>query len=194
VTFPDFPVLQFNYRVVQLNQLDWRAYLTSTNPLAAALMARMRIAPADRWRVKLACLRLLAGLRVQGQQQRLLSQFVDLYLPLKSGEQQQFQQELATLPLQESEAVMEIVTSWELKGRAEGLVEGEIKGRAEGRAEGTRDLVVRQLRWKLGDLTAVQEDQIAALTPSQLEDLAKALLNFTSAADLDGWLATLGEA
>ncbi len=52
-------VLMFQYQVVQLNRMDWRAYLTTTNPAAMALMARMRVAPEDRWRVKAACLRLL---------------------------------------------------------------------------------------------------------------------------------------
>ncbi len=43
VEFPDFSVLTFNYRVIQLNQQNWRNFLTQQNPVAAALMAKMRI-------------------------------------------------------------------------------------------------------------------------------------------------------
>ena len=50
---------------MQLNRLDWRAYLRQPNPMAAALMAKMRIEPQDRPKVKVECLRLLATLTAQ---------------------------------------------------------------------------------------------------------------------------------
>ncbi len=59
MSFPDLEVLRFRYAVVQLNQLDWRQYLALKNPVAAALMAKMEIAPSDRARVRLECLRML---------------------------------------------------------------------------------------------------------------------------------------
>jgi Putative transposase, YhgA-like len=40
--FPDFKVLEFNYRVVQLNQLNWRDFLNQRNPIASALMANTK--------------------------------------------------------------------------------------------------------------------------------------------------------
>ncbi len=70
----------FQRQVGQLNQMDWRAYLTTTNPATIALMAR--IDPADRRRVKAACRRLLAGAPLTGMQPWLIGQFVDGYLPL----------------------------------------------------------------------------------------------------------------
>jgi hypothetical protein len=66
-----------------LNRIDWRDYVQTTNPAAVALMARMRIAPGERWRVKAICLRLMAGLPLTVDRRRMISQFVDLY----SGEQ-----------------------------------------------------------------------------------------------------------
>ena len=57
-----YTILDFRYQVVQLNNLDWRAYMQSTNPLAAALLVKMQVARRDRWRVKAASLRLLAGM------------------------------------------------------------------------------------------------------------------------------------
>ncbi len=45
VAFPDLAVLDFHYRVIQLNQLSWRDYVHHQNPVASALMAKMQIAP-----------------------------------------------------------------------------------------------------------------------------------------------------
>jgi hypothetical protein len=52
VEFPDLSVVDFRFRVIQLNRLDWRAFVRQTNPVAAALMAKMKIAARDRPRVK----------------------------------------------------------------------------------------------------------------------------------------------
>jgi hypothetical protein len=43
IDFPDLEVLKFNYRVVQLNQLNWRDFLNQPNPAASALMSKMNI-------------------------------------------------------------------------------------------------------------------------------------------------------
>ncbi len=48
ITFPGKTVLDFRYKVIQLNRLNWRDYLNNPNPVACALMAKMRIAPEDR--------------------------------------------------------------------------------------------------------------------------------------------------
>ena len=77
VNFPDLQVLQFNYRVVQLNQMNWRDFVNQPNPVASALMAKMRIAPSDRPRVKLECLRLLATLKQNPAKMQLISGFID---------------------------------------------------------------------------------------------------------------------
>jgi hypothetical protein len=41
VRFPDWDVLRFTFRVIQLTQLHWRDYVERPNPAAAALMAKM---------------------------------------------------------------------------------------------------------------------------------------------------------
>jgi hypothetical protein len=76
------------------------------NPAAMALMARMRVAPEDRWRVKAACLRLLAGAPLTGAQRQLIGQFVDIYLPLNAREEQALAAEVARLPGAAKEVVM----------------------------------------------------------------------------------------
>lgn len=173
VTFPDKTVMEFNYGVVQLNQLNWRDFLQQENPVASALMAKMRIAPSDRPRVKAECLRLLATLRLNPAKMKLISGFVDTYLQLNAAEQEIFQSEIAQFEPVKQEVVMEIVTSWQLQGRLE--------------------IVMRQLNRKVGAVTPELEARIQQLSPTQVEDLADALLDFTNAGDLVVWLNSLGE-
>src|SRR4051794_37662912 len=44
VEFPDKTVLVFRFTVIQLNRLNWRDFVNRPNPVAVALMAKMRIA------------------------------------------------------------------------------------------------------------------------------------------------------
>jgi hypothetical protein len=138
VSFPNKVVMEFRYDVIQLNRLNWRDFLDKHSPVAAAMMAKMSIAPADRVRVKLECLRLLATLRLNRAKMRLISGFVDAYLNLSLSEQKEFEANVATLAAHETEAVMEIVTSWMKEGLKQGRREGRAEGRRQGRAEGRR--------------------------------------------------------
>jgi len=180
IAFPDGVVLEFHYRVVQLNRLRWRDFVRHHNPVASALMAKMAITPEDRPRVKLECLRLLATLRLDPARTRLISGFVDTYLQLNTHEAAQFQAELAQAQLQEQEVVMEIVTSWMREGIQQGL--------QQGKHEEALALVLRQLRRRVGPLDTAYEEQIRRLALEALEELSEALLDFTQAADVVTWL------
>src|SRR5205085_12062238 len=84
-------VLNFQYRVIQLNRLNWRDYVRQPNPVASALMAKMRLAVKDRPKVKAQCLRLLATLHLDRARMQLISGFVDSYLELNAREQRIFE-------------------------------------------------------------------------------------------------------
>jgi hypothetical protein len=64
VEFPNLKVLEFRFQSIQLNRLNWRDYINQQNPVAAALMAKMKIAKKDRPKVKAECLRLLVTLQL----------------------------------------------------------------------------------------------------------------------------------
>ena len=177
--FPDFRVLKFNYRVVQLNRLNWRDFLNQRNPVASALMAKMQIATEDRPKVKAECLRLLVTLRLDSAKMQLISGFIDSYLNLNESEEQVFQSELGTIELKEREEVMQIVTSWMSKGIEQGKQEGQVS------------MVMRQLKHKFGDINSDVEAQIQKLSSPQLEDLSEALLDFEKVEDLTTWLSNL---
>jgi len=116
-------ILDFRYRILELAELDWNEYKDQPNPVASALMARMKIAHRDRSQVKLQCLRMLARLRVDPEKSALLSRFIDTYLQLNASEVRIFEQDVETLPQEERQAVMRITTSWKEEGRQEGLEE-----------------------------------------------------------------------
>jgi len=142
VEFPNKVVLEFRYDVIQLNRLNWRDFLNRPSPVAAALMAKMNIAHSDRVRVKLECLRLLATLQLNRAKMKLTSGFVDAYLDLNREEQAAFEAEVQALAADETEEVMEIVTSW----MREGLKQGRRQGRTEGRREGLEEGQLRAAR------------------------------------------------
>jgi hypothetical protein len=50
-------------------------------------------------------------------------------------------------------------------------------------------LVLKLLRRRFGSVAAEQEATIGGLTTTQLEELAEALMDFTSPGDLTAWLA-----
>ena len=177
IRLPGLDVLRFRFRVIQLNRLSWRAFLSRPNPVAAALMAKMRIAPGDRPRVKAACLRMLAGLSLDAARERLVSYFVDSYLRLDETEARLFLVEVGRSEPLERARVMEMVTSW--------MEEGILKGREERGAT----LTLRLLARKVGPITEPLLTQVQGLAAADLEDLAEALLDFASQDDLVRWLA-----
>ena len=169
VQFPGLTVVDFQFIAIQLNRLHWRDYLSQANPVAAALMAKMRIDPADRPKVKAECLRLLVTLKLDPARTKLISGFVDTYLKLNAQEQQAFQAEIDKLEPQEQEGYMEIVTSW--------------------MEQGERSLALRILTRKFGELPATLRSRIDALTIDQLNHLGEDLLDFQALSDLETWLA-----
>lgn len=101
-----------------MSRLNWQDYLDRPNPIAAALMAKMKIAKKDRTKVKAECLRLLVTLQLNPAKTRLISKFVDTYLRLNPREEQAFQAEIDKLGVAQKGKIMETLTSWEEKGVA----------------------------------------------------------------------------
>lgn len=189
VTFPGFTVNTFNYRVVQLNRLPWRRFVNQSNPIAAALMAKMKIAPQDRPKVKLQCLRLLLTLRLDPAKPELITVFVNSYLKLSAGEQKQYQQAYDALPQPEKEKSMEFVSEWRLEGR----VEGRAEGRVEGRIEGKEEMALRMLTHRFGTLSPRLRTRLHDLSSTQFDDLGIALLGFSELQDAEAWLANAAQ-
>ncbi|MBW4672935.1 MAG: DUF4351 domain-containing protein [Desmonostoc geniculatum HA4340-LM1] len=103
---------------------------------------------------------------------QLISGFIDTYLRLNAQETEIFQAEIAQFEPTQQEVVMQIVTSW----MEEGIQQGELK------------IIQRQLTRRIGVITPELQQQLSGLSLTQLEDLAEALLDFSTEADLVSWL------
>ena len=173
VAFPKETVLQFKYRVIQLNRLPWRRFVRQENPVASALMAKMKMSAKDRPKVKAECLRLLASLKLDPARTKLIGGFVDSYLKLTAQEMKRYERELARFTPTERNATMEIVTSWEQSGIT----------------RGKETLVMRQLRRRFSAVPDEVTARIDRLSAEQLDDLGEALLDFGAVSNLEQWLA-----
>ncbi|WP_341528206.1 DUF4351 domain-containing protein [Nostoc sp. UHCC 0302] len=176
IEFPGWTVLEFNYRVIQLNRLHWQDFVNQLNPVASALMSKMRMQTQERPTVKLLSLQLLASLGLNSAQVQLISGFIDTYLDLNSEEEAVFQEQLARIEPSQEEEVMEIVTSWMREGIQRGQQQEAIT------------LIMRQLTRRFGSLTPQLQEQIQSLPVVELENLGEALLDFSTIADLESWL------
>ena len=177
VEFPDLSVPDFRCRVIQLNRLDWRKYITQPNPVAAALMARMKIAPRDRPRVKLECLRLLATLRLNPAKARLIAGFVHTYLRLNAAENTVFQRQMEALAPKEKQPMIELTNEWIEKGREEGERTGAVR---EAQA-----LLIRLGAKRLGIPTQETQARIAAIGErDRLETLCERIYDVETWHDL----------
>jgi hypothetical protein len=185
MTFPGLRVLDFAFHGVQLNRLDWRKFARSRNPAAIALMAKMRIAPEDRWRVKLECLRLLAKRRLDPARTQLISGFIDSYLKLTASELQAFQAAIESLPVRERKATVPLTISWKEEGLQQGLQQGRAEGELAGRTNATRALVLKVGEQRFGALDAATARRMEAIQNlDQLEALVDRLVTATSWIDL----------
>ncbi|OYE04007.1 DUF4351 domain-containing protein [Nostoc sp. 'Peltigera membranacea cyanobiont' 232] len=175
IDFPNKRVLEFNYEVVQLNQLKWQDFVNQRNPVASALMAKMHIDVQERPTVKLMSLQLLANLGLNPAQIQLISGFIDTYLDLNAQEEIMFQEQLASIEPKQEERVMQIVTSWMRQGIQQGIQQGELT------------LILRLLNRRIGEVNPQLQERIQTLSTNELETLGEALLDFTTAADLEAW-------
>ena len=66
--------------------------------------------------------------------------------------------------------------------------DAKVEGREEGIVLGERKLVISLLNHKLGKIPQALLTKIEALSLEQLEELSKALLDFSTVANLQQWL------
>ena len=174
VTFPGLSVVRFQYKVLQLNRMSWRKFITRPNPAAAALMTKMKIALKDRLRVTREIVRMLATLKLDPAKSQIIGGFMENYLKLTAEDMARYERRYReTLEAETEESKMEMWTSW---GR-----EGMQKGKAE--------IVLRQITKRFETVPPQVTENLDKMTSEQLNELAVDLLDFTSLADVEQWLS-----
>jgi hypothetical protein len=177
VEFPGQRVLDFKFRTVQLNRLNWRDFVRNPNPVASALMTKMSIAPKDRPKVKLECLRMMITLRLDPARATLIFMFMESYLRLTAVEKIAYDVEVEKIDPKEREVFMEWTNEWIEKGKAEGVLLGR------------RELVLALLRRRFGGNADSLAESLSRLSAGLLDQLGVALFDFKTLADAQRWLA-----
>ncbi|MFM9961132.1 MAG: Rpn family recombination-promoting nuclease/putative transposase [Planctomycetaceae bacterium] len=167
--------VRFDYHLVKLSQLDYRRFLESDNPLAFALMAKMKYTHRERVRLKADFLRLILRAGIDPARQSLLVEFVETYMPLVTREQTQFTQ---LVQIDETyREVKQMVTTYEKAGIK--------KGREEGREEGKLEALLLLLENRFAKLPAEVRRKVERIQSSQrIDELLLAVLTAKSLSEL----------
>jgi len=118
--------LRFRYRTVALAKLDAEEYVSTGNPVAAALAALMkRDHLADRLTLRALMMQYVLKRKLDGARERLLLNLIKTYFKLDPGQEESFQQLLSRpefLEVQEMELTWEeeMIEKWRLVGLVEG--------------------------------------------------------------------------
>jgi len=169
--------LPFRYWCIGLAELSAEEYLATKNPVAYGLAPLMDHGQLSKPRLKAICLNGIATSNITEVQAAILAYFVDTYLPLIPAEEEEFQQ----LIQQEEVQVMEFITSWERRARAEGIAEGVLASR--------RETLIRQLKVKFDDVPETTMQRVESISSTdELDQLLEKVIHANSLAEmgLDG--------
>ncbi|MGY4690994.1 Rpn family recombination-promoting nuclease/putative transposase [Salibacterium sp. K-3] len=136
IQFPFHDVLRFQFLTVQLKQQNWRHFIRSDNPLAAAFLSKMGYNEKEKIQVKKEFLRMMVRMNIDPARSNLLTGFFETYLTLTSWEEKKLQEEVKRMDGREGEKVREFVVSYEKKGIEKGIKQGMEKGIEKGIKQG----------------------------------------------------------
>jgi predicted transposase YdaD len=136
VSFPFFHVLTFQFLMLELKKMNWRSFIDTNNPVAAALLSKMGYTEKEKVQVKKEFLRMLVKMELNSAKAELINGFFETYLTLNNIEEEELMEEIKQLDQQESEQIFKLPNSWREKGIAEGIQKGRAEGIQKGRAEG----------------------------------------------------------
>ncbi|MBC8235591.1 hypothetical protein H8E77_39090 [bacterium] len=158
-------------------ELSAEEYLATKNPVAYGLAPLMDHGQLSKPRLKAICLNGIATSDITEVQAAILTYFVDTYLPLTPAEEEEFQQLIQTEEVQ----VMEFITSWQRKARAEGMAEGVLASR--------RETLLTLLSEKFGSVQETTSQRVQSIeSQEELDQLLRKLIHANSLAEmgLDG--------
>lgn len=104
---------------IHLQSQNWRDYIRSDNPVAAALLSEMGYKKEERVEVKMEFLRMITRMKLDPAKQRLISSFFESYLKLTEEEEEILMSEVKKSP--DVERILELPISYEEKGKVIGV-------------------------------------------------------------------------
>lgn len=164
--------VRFDFHLIKLSQLDYRPFLKSANPLAFALMAKMKYTRRQRVRLKADFLRLILRSGVDAARESLLVEFVETYMPLRTADEVHQFDEL----VQVDESYVEVrnmVTAYEKVGIEKGIEKGKLEALLlllDERFENLPDAIRRKVR-RINSSKRIDELLLAVLKVKSLSEL-----------------------
>src|SRR5690625_3132261 len=107
---------------LHLRKKNWKDYIRSDNPAAAALLSKMGYQEEERIQVKKEFLRMIVRMKLDPARERLIYGFFETYLKLTEEEEEKLMKEIQKLP--EADKIMELPISYEEKGIEKGIKKG----------------------------------------------------------------------
>jgi hypothetical protein len=170
LSFPFLNVLKFQYYKVELRKKNWRDYINQNNPVAAALLSKMRYTKKERVEVKKEFLRMLVRLKFDQARMSLITGFFDTYLVLNDKEERLLREEIQMLDPEEEGKIMELKSNWEKTAELRGELKGKIQGKLEGKLEGERTILCKFIKAQFGSASNEMVEQITCITNLDLVD------------------------
>ncbi|MEF2966438.1 Rpn family recombination-promoting nuclease/putative transposase [Paenibacillus sp. M1] len=138
MAIPGHEILHFQFLKVELRQSNWRRFVDSNNPVAAALLAKMGYNKGEEKEIRLSYLRMILQLRKKLDDARLalVMSIADLYFVPDPTEDEAMLRELTEQFPEERESIMELMPAWSRAGYEKGIEEGREKGILQGLEQG----------------------------------------------------------
>ncbi|MFZ4453622.1 Rpn family recombination-promoting nuclease/putative transposase [Salibacterium aidingense] len=168
IAFPFHTVLHFQFLIIQLKQQNWRHFIRSDNPLAAALLSKMGYNEKEKVQVKKEFLRMMSHMNIDPARSDLLTGFFETYLTLTSSEEKKLQEEVKRMDGREGEKVREFIVSYEKKGMEKGMEQGIEQGMKQGKEKTKTEIAEAMLKKDLdietiSEVTGLSTDEVLQL-------------------------------
>lgn len=160
--FPFFHVLTFHYMTLHLRKKNWKDFIKSDNPAAAALLSKMGYEEEERIQVKKEFLRMIARMQLDPAKQRLIYGFFETYLKLTEKEEERLMEEVEKMP--DAEKVLELPISYEERGIAKGKEIGKEIGEVQEKRKVALEMLKKELSVDLiAEVTKLEKREIDKL-------------------------------
>lgn len=176
VSFPFFHVLTFQFLMLELKKMNWRSFIHTNNPVAAALLSKMGYTEKEKVQVKMEFLRMLVKMELNPAKAELINGFFETYLTLNKSEEEELMEEIKQLDKQESELIFKLPNSWREKGIAEGIRKGREEGIQKGREEGIQQEKMQTALEMLREGLSIELiAKVTKLSFNEIQDLRETL-------------------
>ncbi|MFC4601642.1 Rpn family recombination-promoting nuclease/putative transposase [Cohnella hongkongensis] len=145
IGIPDHEIVRFRFLKVELRTLDWRRFIASDNPVAAALLVKMGYNEKEKREMRSAYLRMLLRLsyKLDDARMALLMSVADLIIEPDRDEDEKLLDEILKDHPKERMKFMELMPAWKRWAYEDGIKEGLEKGKAEERASFVRRMLAK---------------------------------------------------